>query len=116
KSSLVKQSTALLETEGLKLEFSPEALAEIANFAFRVNESTENIGARRLHTIMERVLDEISFDAPDLAKQTSGKQPEDANTSLAFAASAELGGATNNQASKPSPTIPLVERASSEGT
>src|SRR5487761_367764 len=69
KSSLVKQSTALLETEGLKLEFSPESLAEIANFAFRVNEATENIGARRLHTIMERVLDEISFDAPDLARQ-----------------------------------------------
>jgi ATP-dependent HslUV protease ATP-binding subunit HslU len=66
KSSLVKQYTALLETEGLKLEFTPEALQEIANFAARVNESTENIGARRLHTIMERVLDEISFGAPDL--------------------------------------------------
>ena len=65
KSSLVKQYTALLETEGLKLEFTPEALDEIARFAFRVNESTENIGARRLHTIMERVLDEISFEAPD---------------------------------------------------
>ena len=65
KSSLVKQYTALLETEGLKLEFTREALDEIARFAFRVNESTENIGARRLHTIMERVLDEISFDAPD---------------------------------------------------
>jgi ATP-dependent HslUV protease ATP-binding subunit HslU len=65
KSSLVKQYTALLETEGVKLEFSREALEEIARFAFRVNEGTENIGARRLHTIMERVLDEISFDAPD---------------------------------------------------
>ena len=52
KSSLVKQYTALLETEGVKLEFTPEALDEIAHFAFRVNESTENIGARRLHTIM----------------------------------------------------------------
>jgi ATP-dependent HslUV protease ATP-binding subunit HslU len=68
KSSLVKQSTALLETEGLKLEFTPEALAEMAQFAFRVNETTENIGARRLHTIMERVLDEISFQAPELFK------------------------------------------------
>jgi ATP-dependent HslUV protease ATP-binding subunit HslU len=68
KSSLVKQSIALLETEGLKLEFQPEALAEMANFAFNVNETTENIGARRLHTIMERVLDEISFQAPDLIK------------------------------------------------
>jgi len=64
KSSLVKQYTALLETEGVKLEFTKEALDEIAHFAFRVNESTENIGARRLHTIMERVLDELSFDAP----------------------------------------------------
>ena len=64
KSSLVKQYTALLETEGVKLEFTKEALEEIAHFAFRVNESTENIGARRLHTIMERVLDELSFDAP----------------------------------------------------
>ncbi len=65
KSSLVKQYTALLETEGVKLEFTKEALEEIAHFAFRVNESTENIGARRLHTIMERVLDELSFDAPE---------------------------------------------------
>ena len=65
KSSLVKQYTALLETEGVKLEFTSEALEEIARFAFRVNESTENIGARRLHTIMERVLDELSFDAPE---------------------------------------------------
>jgi ATP-dependent HslUV protease ATP-binding subunit HslU len=65
KSSLVKQYTALLETEGVKLEFTKEALDEIAHFAFRVNESTENIGARRLHTIMERVLDELSFDAPE---------------------------------------------------
>jgi ATP-dependent HslUV protease ATP-binding subunit HslU len=65
KSSLVKQYTALLETEGVKLEFTPEALEEVAHFAFRVNENTENIGARRLHTIMERVLDELSFDAPE---------------------------------------------------
>src|SRR5437667_4943559 len=66
KSSLVKQYKALMETEGVKLEFTSEALEEIAHFAFRVNEGTENIGARRLHTIMERALDEISFDAPDL--------------------------------------------------
>ena len=65
KSSLVKQYTALLETESVKLEFSRDALDEIAHFAFRVNEGTENIGARRLHTIMERVLDEISFEAPE---------------------------------------------------
>ncbi len=65
KSSLVKQYTALLETEGVKLEFEPPALEELARFAFRVNEDTENIGARRLHTIMERLLDEISFDPPE---------------------------------------------------
>jgi len=66
KSSLTKQYIALLETEGVKLEFTQEALEEVAKFAFRVNEGTENIGARRLHTIMERVLDKISFEAPDL--------------------------------------------------
>ena len=66
KSSLVKQYTALLETEGLKLEFSTDSIQEIANFAAQVNESTENIGARRLHTIMERVLDEVSFTAPEI--------------------------------------------------
>jgi len=65
KSSLVKQYTALLETEGVALEFTSDSLEEIARFAFRVNEGTENIGARRLHTIMERVLDEISFEAPE---------------------------------------------------
>ena len=68
RASIVKQSVALLETEGLALEFTPEALEEMARFAFQVNESTENIGARRLHTIMERVLDEISFHAPDMVK------------------------------------------------
>jgi ATP-dependent HslUV protease ATP-binding subunit HslU len=66
KSSLVKQYTALLETEGVKLQFTREALDEIANFAARVNEGTENIGARRLHTIMEKVLDETSFSASEL--------------------------------------------------
>jgi ATP-dependent HslUV protease ATP-binding subunit HslU len=68
KASLTKQCTALLETEGVRLEFTPESLREMAAFAFRVNETTENIGARRLHTIMERVLEEISFLAPDLAR------------------------------------------------
>ncbi len=127
KSSLVKQSTALLETEGLKLEFSPESLAEIANFAFRVNEATENIGARRLHTIMERVLDEISFDAPDLAKQNSVRQRKDEGDTLqleprnvrepvALTASAELPGGQTDRDYKPSPMIPLVERAGANGT
>ncbi|MGN6593489.1 MAG: ATP-dependent protease ATPase subunit HslU [Terriglobales bacterium] len=61
KSALIKQYTALLETEGIHLNFSDEALHEIASLSAKVNEATENIGARRLHTIMERVLDEISF-------------------------------------------------------
>src|ERR1700761_2882041 len=69
KASLTKQCVALLETEGVRLEFAPEALREMAEFAFRVNESTENIGARRLHTIMERVLEDVSFLAPDVARR-----------------------------------------------
>ncbi|MFZ0962264.1 MAG: ATP-dependent protease ATPase subunit HslU [Terriglobia bacterium] len=69
KSALVKQYIALLDTEGIKLTFSDEALQEIAKFAAAVNEATENIGARRLHTIMEKLLDEISFEGPDLKKK-----------------------------------------------
>jgi ATP-dependent HslUV protease ATP-binding subunit HslU len=76
RASLVKQAVALLETEGLRLEFTPEALQEMARFAFQVNETTENIGARRLHTIMEKVLDEISFSAPDIVQ---GRVPASAN-------------------------------------
>jgi ATP-dependent HslUV protease ATP-binding subunit HslU len=72
RASLTKQAIALLETEGLKLEFTSEALEEMASFAFQVNETTENIGARRLHTIMEKVLDEISFEAPDIVKAAGG--------------------------------------------
>jgi ATP-dependent HslUV protease ATP-binding subunit HslU len=75
RASLIKQATALLETEGLKLEFAPEALEEMASFAFQVNETTENIGARRLHTILEKVLDEISFEAPDLVKSATPLEP-----------------------------------------
>jgi ATP-dependent HslUV protease ATP-binding subunit HslU len=68
-SALIKQYTALLETDGIKLSFSDDALNEIARYAALVNENTENIGARRLHTIMERILDEISFEGPDLKKK-----------------------------------------------
>ncbi len=75
RASIVKQSVALLETEGLGLEFTPDALQEMARFAFQVNENTENIGARRLHTIMERVLDDISFQAPDLVKAAKAGTP-----------------------------------------
>ncbi len=76
KSSLTKQYTALLETEGVRLEFTPEALREMAEFAFKVNEQTENIGARRLHTIMERVLEDVSFLAPDVARRASAPEGE----------------------------------------
>ncbi|MGE0462424.1 MAG: ATP-dependent protease ATPase subunit HslU [Vicinamibacterales bacterium] len=65
-SSLIKQYTALMATEGVTLAFEDEAVALVAAFAAQVNEQTENIGARRLHTVMERLLDEISFDAPEL--------------------------------------------------
>src|SRR6266480_1224531 len=66
KNSLVKQYRALMETEGVKLEFTTDAIDAVANFSARVNQQTEDIGARRLHTIMERLLDEISFEGPDL--------------------------------------------------
>ena len=66
RSALIKQYTALMATEGVTLTFTDEAIALVAEFAALVNEQTENIGARRLHTIMERLLDEISFDAPEL--------------------------------------------------
>src|SRR6266576_2844482 len=69
KNALIKQYVALLETEGLKLNFTEDAIAMLARFAVMVNEQTENIGARRLHTILEKVLDEISFEAPDLKKK-----------------------------------------------
>ncbi len=65
-NALIKQYQALLETEGVHLTFAPEAVKEIAALATQVNERTENIGARRLHTIMEKLLEEISFTAPDL--------------------------------------------------
>ena len=69
-NALIKQYVALLETEGIKLSFHEDAVQEIARFAAIVNEGTENIGARRLHTIMEKLLDEISFEGPDLKKKT----------------------------------------------
>ncbi|MGB7307653.1 MAG: ATP-dependent protease ATPase subunit HslU [Candidatus Acidiferrales bacterium] len=70
KNALIKQYMALLDTEGLKLTFSEDAIASIARFAATVNEHTENIGARRLHTILEKVLEEISFEAPEMKKKT----------------------------------------------
>jgi ATP-dependent HslUV protease ATP-binding subunit HslU len=70
KNALVKQYVALMETEGITLRFQEDAVDRIADFATRVNERTENIGARRLHTVMERLLDEISFEGPDLREKS----------------------------------------------
>ena len=70
KNALIKQYTALMDTEGIRLKFSNDAISEIAAVASQVNEDTENIGARRLHTIMERLLEEVSFEGPDLKKKT----------------------------------------------
>jgi ATP-dependent HslUV protease ATP-binding subunit HslU len=69
-SSLVKQYVALLATEGVELQFDDGAIERIAEFAMVVNERTENIGARRLHTMMEKLLDDVSFEAPDLTETT----------------------------------------------
>jgi ATP-dependent HslUV protease ATP-binding subunit HslU len=69
KNALIKQYVGLMDTEGIKLSFTDDAVLEIARFAALVNERTENIGARRLHTIMERLLDEISFEGPDLKEK-----------------------------------------------
>jgi len=102
KASLTKQYSALLETEGVKLEFSPEALREMAEFAFKVNEQTENIGARRLHTIMERVLEDVSFLAPDVAR----KAPDEA-------AAEALKEAIKNESSTP---LPYEERTTPTGS
>ena len=70
KHALIKQYAALLETEGIKLSFTTDAIEEVARLAAQVNETAENIGARRLHTIMEKLLEEISFSGPDLKKKT----------------------------------------------
>jgi ATP-dependent HslUV protease ATP-binding subunit HslU len=66
KNALTRQYVALLGTEGVTLQFEESAVREIARFASEVNEKTENIGARRLHTILERLLDEVSFEASEM--------------------------------------------------
>jgi ATP-dependent HslUV protease ATP-binding subunit HslU len=70
KSSLTRQYTALLGTEGVKLDFTPDAIEALAKVAFEVNQTTINIGARRLYTILERLLEELSFEAPDMKMGT----------------------------------------------
>ncbi len=68
-NAIIKQNIALLETEGIELEFTEDALDEIASMAYLINEQTENIGARRLHTILEKLLEEISFNVPDIEEK-----------------------------------------------
>jgi ATP-dependent HslUV protease ATP-binding subunit HslU len=76
KNALTKQYTALLETEGIRVTFAPEAIREIARIAADVNQNTENIGARRLHTILEKLLEDLSFEAPDITLEEIVISPE----------------------------------------
>jgi ATP-dependent HslUV protease ATP-binding subunit HslU len=69
RNSLVKQYRALLETEGIKINFTEDAIEEISSFAYDINEETENIGARRLHTIMEKLLEDLSLEAPTMTER-----------------------------------------------
>ncbi|GGK13828.1 ATP-dependent protease ATPase subunit ClpY [Caldalkalibacillus thermarum] len=75
-NALIKQYTALLETEGIKVEFSDDAIYELAKIAAQVNQNTDNIGARRLHTIMEKLLEDLSFEAPDIHLEKIEITPE----------------------------------------
>ena len=67
KGALTKQYTALMSTEGVSIEITPDAVDALAGYAFQVNQTAQNIGARRLYTIMERLLEELSFEAPDMS-------------------------------------------------
>ena len=69
-NALIKQHKMLLETEGVKINFTDDSIEEIATMAFLMNEQTENIGARRLHTIMEKLLEDISFNIPDVEEES----------------------------------------------
>ncbi|MCQ6265786.1 HslU--HslV peptidase ATPase subunit [Fictibacillus sp. WQ 8-8] len=82
-NALLKQYKALLATEGINLEFSDEAISKIASIAFQVNQETDNIGARRLHTILERLLEDLSFEAPDVTMNAIKITPEYVEEKLA---------------------------------
>ncbi|MFE8695192.1 HslU--HslV peptidase ATPase subunit [Cytobacillus sp. FJAT-53684] len=75
-NALIKQYEALLETEGIQIEFSDDAIRRIAEFAFEVNQNTDNIGARRLHTIMEKLLEDLSFEAPEITLEKIAITPQ----------------------------------------
>ena len=76
KNALTKQYTALLETEGIKIDFTEDAIKELAKIAADVNRNMENIGARRLHTILEKLLEDLSFEAPELTLEHMEITPE----------------------------------------
>ncbi|RBW69870.1 HslU--HslV peptidase ATPase subunit [Bacillus taeanensis] len=82
-NALIKQYTALLETEGIKIEFSDEAIRRLAVLASEVNQETDNIGARRLHTILERLLEDLSFEAPDITLEKITITPQYVDEKLA---------------------------------
>lgn len=81
-NALIKQYIALLETEGIQIEFSDEAIVRIAEIAFEVNQNTDNIGARRLHTIMEKLLEDLSFEAPEITLEKVTITPQYVNEKL----------------------------------
>jgi len=83
KNALTKQYTALLETEGIRVDFSPEAIKELAKIAVEVNSSTDNIGARRLHTLLEKLLEDLSFEAPEITLERIEITPEYVREKLA---------------------------------
>jgi ATP-dependent HslUV protease ATP-binding subunit HslU len=81
-NALIKQYQALLETEGIQIEFSDDAIRRIAEVAFEVNQNTDNIGARRLHTILEKLLEDLSFEAPDITMEKITITPQYVNEKL----------------------------------
>ncbi|MDR3148109.1 MAG: AAA family ATPase, partial [Treponema sp.] len=83
KNALTKQYTALLSTEGIEVSFSPDAIKRLASLAAEVNSRLENIGARRLHTIMETLLEQLSFEAPDISPAVVSITPEYVDEKLA---------------------------------
>jgi len=84
KNALLRQYSALLETEGIKVHFTEEAIREIARLATRVNQQTDNIGARRLHTLLEKLLEDLSFEAPDIHLEKIEITPEYVHEKLGF--------------------------------
>jgi len=81
-NALIKQYTSLLRTEGIEITFSDDAIDELAEIACQVNDQTENIGARRLHTILEKLLEDLAFDAPDIPEKTIAINREYVNDKL----------------------------------